>query len=180
MGFLGEWTNGSNQVPDILRTGDFDAGPVAAGIFDNNIAGWAGTFLFTNLGDPHHYQTHAIDKLNSPYDLTTGAHDLGSYDIVSIAQGVQDYTSSSIAVAYQTLANLCAVFHTHSDLASYQAIIDATKAQADAAFKTAYGLIGSRQALQRPEATSDNGRHASISCRDALCRRSTIVSGLSR
>lgn len=140
MGFLGEWTNGSNQVPDILRTGDFDAGPVAAGIFDNNIAGWAGTFLFTNLGDPHHYQTHAIDKLNSPYDLTTGAHDLGSYDIVSIAQGVQDYTSSSIAVAYQTLANLCAVFHTHSDLASYQAIIDATKAQADAAFKTAYGL----------------------------------------
>jgi RTX calcium-binding nonapeptide repeat (4 copies) len=142
-GFLNEWIAGANQIPDILKTGNKDAGPVAAEIFDGNIAGWAGTFLFTNLGDPHHYQDQAINKLSDPYTLSAGAQDLGSYDIVAIAQGVQDYTSFSLSVAYQTLANLFAVFQAPGDLARYQPTIDAAKVAADAAFKIAYGLTDS-------------------------------------
>ena len=110
--FLGQWLgyNVKNDdyvtkvdqgtQPDIEDAAQFDAGPAAAVVFNlddpefGDAAGWAGTLLWGNLGDPKPWQDMVLSSLQNPLlpgqleDLPE-TQDIGSYNAIAAAAAVE-------------------------------------------------------------------------------------------
>jgi hypothetical protein len=101
--FIKEWIplNSADQasavVPNISVTGNNDAGPVAATVFNrdggDNSSPWAGTVFFTMLGDPEFFQRWVLDALNDPTKPAVAGQtvETGGYDLISVAQSIQEF-----------------------------------------------------------------------------------------
>jgi Ca2+-binding RTX toxin-like protein len=151
-GFITDWIpanpaqQGTAVVPDISRTGAFDAGPIAAQVFnrDNAAIGdsapWAGTLFFTQLGDPEFFQNWILKALTDPTKPAVEGKTIekGSYDLVSIAAAIQEFSPE-----LKSLSNFKAViatYVTYGQLAQFDATVQATKQATTAQFRQAYGL----------------------------------------
>ncbi len=80
--------NPTYELPSILETGQFDAGAIAAGIFDNNYSPWAGTILFPMLG---------VRELTEDWLLNNNTTDQkkepGTYDLIAAAATAHNITT---------------------------------------------------------------------------------------
>jgi Ca2+-binding RTX toxin-like protein len=153
-GFIAEWipynpADAANAlVPDIKTTGATDAGPVAAQIFNKDLATgdyapWAGTFLFANLGEPAFYRDWVLKALDNPNTRADSGKTLesGGYDIISIAQGIQDLSTWALASGLTSISAMLDAGCTAHQLSQYNSVRDALALEANAKFRLAYGLI---------------------------------------
>ncbi len=78
--FVGDILN-THLLPDLDQTGRIDAAPAAALIFGGNFSPWAGTVLFTNLGDGTFFNDWVLQL-----GINDHKQEPGTYDLATIAQ----------------------------------------------------------------------------------------------
>ena len=126
-----EILEGGGLLPKLHTLGQKDAAGVAATLFDNASSPWAGTVLFTDLGDGGFFKDWVLTN-----GINSGKLEAGTYDLVSIAEAT--ITEKTFPASINTI--LSGEVGTYNETRALGATAVATAmAQAQTFFETTYG-----------------------------------------
>jgi Ca2+-binding RTX toxin-like protein len=134
--FISEWLKGDGAtVPTIDQVRDFDAGPVAAEVFSNDVSGWAGVPLFIQLGDRTYFDALIISSMLNPYVPQRQNAATGAYNFAAMVQSIQDFSALH---GFSALPNY--FLETVGQLFETFPVSPSLKADLNSAFLGLYGL----------------------------------------
>jgi len=134
-GFL-ENVYSSLTLPDLKRIGLIDAGAAAADVFPGtNYSPWAGTVLFTQLGEGSFFKDWVLTT-----DVNGNKTEPGTYDLATIAKTTVDLLTTGFEISTVLRGELGTALNILA--LGAQAVADAT-AQANSFFSQTYGVSSS-------------------------------------
>jgi Ca2+-binding RTX toxin-like protein len=134
-GFL-ENVYSSLTLPDLRRIGLIDAGAAAAEVFPGkNYSPWAGTVLFTQLGEESFFKDWVLTT-----DVNDKKKEPGTYDLATIAKTTVDLLTTGFEISAVLRGELGTALNILA--LGAQAVADAT-AQANSFFSQTYGVSSS-------------------------------------
>jgi hypothetical protein len=164
--FLGQWLGfdefGNDRgaeagiQPTIKETGLFDAGPAASRVFnresvDGDPAGWAGTLLMGNLGEPAFWRDLVLKSLRDPTKKgeilgLEPTKDIGSYNAIAAAAAMEKWISESLPpllvglLLRPDLQEIGEILDTIGLQRQYSTVVQTMKSETDSSFAELYGL----------------------------------------
>ena len=131
-------SNPNHELPNMERIRLFDAGSIAAGVFDNSFAPWAGTLLFPFLADGVGTQQWLLSL-----GTADGQKQPGTYDLISVAY-VAHKIAGPLAGLWQEITSDFTIGYTVENnslgAAGTEILLEGLRNQANAFFQQAYAL----------------------------------------
>jgi hypothetical protein len=136
--------NPGHDLPSLSRTGVHDAGSVASKIFGNNYSPWAGTILFTYLGEGSYVRNGLLNVGTTTVNGILYKAIPGTYDLVAAAQVAHQITGFWETIgARQELART--IDNNSIGRAATESLLVNLRNEANVFFQKAYALSNEGQ-----------------------------------